>query len=279
MCPRKSARVFQHCLLLVALACTTTVVNAANSSSQTLGNLVQNIIELRGDVDGLDARLQKLQSEHEARMSSLAQREGELAARSERQQLNIKQLDRKLANLQQQTKRAGVAAKQLTPVLKQAIARMREYVKTSLPFKREERLAVLDEIQTQLDTDALRPPRLAYRLWSFYSDELRLTGDSALYRQPIVIAGDERLVDVARLGMMSLYFRDDGGRFGFAARTGNDWMYRYLSASTPSDEVAALFGALRKQLDTGFYQLPHPIDEESFQRFDPRFMQQAEARR
>jgi hypothetical protein len=45
-------------------------------------------------------------------------------------------------------------------VLEQAIGSMREYVKTSLPFKRGERLAVLDEIQTQFNSGRLTPPRL-----------------------------------------------------------------------------------------------------------------------
>lgn len=247
-------------LMAFALPCAAT----AQAPSRTLDNLVENIIELRADVEGLDARLQRLESKHEAKMSSLAQREGELAAQHERQELNNEQLERRLAGLRKQTEKAGVATKQLTPVLKAAIEGMREYVKGSLPFKRGERLAVLDEIQTQLASGVL-PPRLANRLWSFYADELSLTGDSALYRQPILVAGQERLADVARLGMMSLYFRGDDGRFGYAARAGDDWVYRLLGVDTPSDEVAALFGALRKQLRTGFYRLPHPVGERSFQ--------------
>jgi len=253
---------------------------AAEPPSRTLDNLVQNIIELRGDLEGLDATIQRLESAHEARMSSLAQREGELAAQTERQDLIMEQMERKLADLRGQSDKAGVAAEQLTPVLKAAIDDMREYVKTSLPFKRSERLAVLDDIQAQLERGMLKAPRLANRLWSFYSDELRLTGDSAVYRQPIVIQGQERLVDVARLGMMSLYFRGDDGRFGYATRAGNDWIYRYLGDGAPADEVAALFGALRKQLDTGFYRLPYPIGARSFQQAArPQPLRQAEAPR
>lgn len=251
---------------------------AAETPTRTLDNLVQNIIKLRGDLEGLDARIQRLESEHEARMSSLAQREGELAAQTERQELNMKQLERKLVDLRGQSDKAGVAARQLTPALKAAIDGVRQYVQTSLPFKRSERLAVLDDMLAQLDRGTLKAPRLANRLWSFYSDELRLTGDSAVYRQPIVIQGQERLVDVARLGMMSLYFRGDDGRFGYAARAGDDWIYRYLSAGAPTDEVAALFGALRKQLDTGFYRLPYPIAARSLQQAARAPLRQAEAR-
>lgn len=261
-----------------ALIMTMTPGIAAEATTRTLDNLVQNIIELRGDLEGLDARIQRLESGHEARMSALAQSEGELAAQRERQELNMKQLERKLADLRDQSDEAGVVARQLTPALKGAIDGMREYVQTSLPFKRSERLAVLDDMQAQLERGTLKAPRLANRLWSFYSDELRLTGDSAVYRQPIVIQGQEHLVDVARLGMMSLYFRSDDGRFGYAARAGDDWIYRYLGGGVPADEVAALFGALRKQLDTGFYRLPYPIGARSFLQAARPPLRQAEAR-
>lgn len=232
----------------------------AQNGDREIENLVDRIIELRADVEELDSRLQSLKKEHESRMSSLARREGELTSQREAQKLQIKKLEKKLADLREQVRKAGVATEELEPVIVEAIEGMREYVKSSLPFKRGERLASLDKLETQLKNDALEPPRVANRLWSFHADEVRLTGESGIFRQPIEIGGEERLVDVARLGMMMLYFRTDDEQYGYATNGADGWSFEYVDASRQRDQVAKLFDSLRKQIRTGYFQLPNPIE-------------------
>jgi hypothetical protein len=242
------------CLALVAGP------SMAQDGDREIENLVDRIIELRGDVEELDSRLQSLKKEHESRMSSLARREGELTSQREAQKLQIKKLEKKLADLREQVREAGVATEELEPVIVEAIDGMREYVRSSLPFKRGERLASLDELETQLKNDALEPPRVANRLWSFHADEIRLTSESGIFRQPIEIGGEERLVDVARLGMMMLYFRTDDEQYGYATNGANGWSFEYVDGSRQRDQVASLFDSLRKQIRTGYFQLPNPIE-------------------
>jgi len=236
--------------------------HAANDSAsdREVDNLVDQIIELRADVEDLDSKLQSLKKEHESRMSSLARQEGELTSRRESQKLQVDKLNKKLADLREQLKSAGVANDEIAPVLHDAIAGMRDYVRGGLPFKRGERLASLDKLETQLDNGALEPPRVANRLWSFYADEIRLTGENGVYRQPVDIQGEERLVDVARLGMMMLYFRTDDERYGYATRNEAGWRFQYVGDREARGHIDTLFDSLHKQIRTGYFQLPNSLD-------------------
>ncbi len=228
------------------------------SNERPVDKLVDRIVELRGDVDELDAKLDSLKQQHKSEMSSLKRKEGQLKSKKENQELRIDKLEEKLAETRKQIDEAGVATKELEPVLHDAIAAARDYVKNSLPFKRKERLAAIDKIERQFDNGALEAPRVANRLWSFYADEIRLTGETGMFRQPIKINGEERLADVVRLGMMNLYFRTDDERYGYAVRTGDGWQFQYAEASQARERIAQLFDAQRKQIRTGFFRLPNP---------------------
>ena len=247
-----------------ALLCAVAGGAAAQSSEQSqVDKLVGQIIELRADVEELDSRLQTLKKEHENRMSSLARRQGTLEANRENERLRVEKLRKRLADLRQQTQEVGVANEELEPVLKDALAGARDYVSSALPFKRGERLAKLDELESQLDSGALKPPRVANRLWSFHADEVRLTGESGIYRQPVSVGGEERLVDVARVGMMLLYFRTDDNQYGYAEPRGDRWSFRYVDDREAASRIDGLFDSLKKQIRTGFFRLPNPMSPEA----------------
>jgi len=228
------------------------------ANERPVDELVDRIVELRGDVDDLDAKLESLKQQQKSEMSALKRKEGQLKSKKENQQLRIDKLEEKLAETRKQIDKAGVATQQLEPMLRDAIAAARDYVQTSLPFKRDERLAAIDKIERQFENGALEAPRVANRLWSFYADEIRLTGETGMFRQPIQVGGEERLADVVRLGMMMLYFRTDDERYGYAVRNGDGWQFRYAEGSQARERIARLFDAQRKQIRTGFFRLPNP---------------------
>ncbi len=222
------------------------------------GKLVNEIIELRSQVDELDSRLQQMKDEHKNRMSSLSREEGQLESDKERQQMRLKKIQRQVEQEREKLAEAGVGNEALKPVIADGIANLRDYVRTALPFKRSERLNALDEMDSQLKGGALPPPRVANRLWSFVADEMRLAEETGLYRQSITIDGGDKLVDVARLGMMHLYFRTDDGRAGYAVKEEDSWQYRYAEGGD-QDRIKELLSSLRKQVRTGYFELPNPV--------------------
>jgi chorismate mutase len=241
---------------ILSMLVLTMPVRAADDP-RPIDELVNRIIELRGQVDELDSQLQQMKSEHKNRMSSLAREEGQLKAERERQQLRLKKVERQVGKEREKLAAAGVGNEELKPVIRDALGDLRGYVNTALPFKRAARLDSLDEMESQLTGGSLPPPRVANRLWSFVSDELRLASETGIYRQSVSIEGEDKLVDVARVGMMHLYFRTDDGRTGYATRQNGNWQYQYVDGSD-RDRIRELMASLRKQVRTGYFKLPNP---------------------
>lgn len=243
--------IFLSILLLMGAA------RAADEQRAT-DELVNRIIDLRGQVDELDNQLQQMKDEHKNRMSSLSREQGQLESEKERQQMRLKKVERQVEQEREKLAEAGVGNEALKPVIADGIANLRGYVRTALPFKRSERLNALDEMQSQLKGGSLPPPRVANRLWSFVADEMRLAEESGLYRQSITVDGGDKLVDVARLGMMHLYFRTDDGRAGYAVKEEGSWQYRYADGGD-KDRINDFLSSLRKQVRTGYFELPNPV--------------------
>lgn len=234
----------------------------ALSAADSLETLSQELIELRGDVQALNSQLQEAKEQHKSRMSSLEQQRGELQAERNREQLRIKKLEDTLAENRERAKQAGVGSEALKPVVLEAIAQRRQKIGAQIPFKVDERVAELDDIERQLKTDVLTPHKAANRIWSFYEDEIALASENGIYRQTIVLDGEERLTDVARVGTMMMFFRTAEGRYGYAVRDGqDDWRYEYTADAESEDRVAGLFDAMEKQIRTGYFTLPNVLVE------------------
>jgi hypothetical protein len=250
-------------LLLVSVPATaqTDPQEQAGASQDNLETLAQELVRIRGEVESLNAELNRLQEQHRNEMSSLAAQKGELEATRRRERLQIEQLQEELDRNRERAEQAGIAGEALLPVARDAIASMREHIESSLPFKPSERLAALDEIETQMDSGALSPPRAINRLWGFYEDEMRLTSENGLYSQVVRLDGEEVLADVARLGTVAMYFQTRDGRFGQAAHNGDRWRFVETDDRTAIQRIERLFESLRKQIRTGFFVIPNAAIE------------------
>jgi hypothetical protein len=230
---------------------------AQTSGDDSLEALAEELVRIRGEVESLNAELNRKQEQHRNEMSSLAAQKGELEATLRREQLRVDQLEEDLARNRERAEQAGIAGESLVPVAEDAISSLRGHIESSLPFKPQERLAALEEIKTQLDTGALAPPRAINRLWSFYEDEMRLTRENGLYSQVITLEGEQVLADVARLGTVAMYFKTRDGDYGQAERSGGAWRFTELDDRAGIQRIENLFESLRKQIRTGYFELPN----------------------
>lgn len=223
----------------------------------SLDALAEELVRIRGEVESLNAELNRKQDQHRNEMSSLAAQKGELEATLRREKLRVDQLEEELASNRVRAEQAGIAGESLIPVAQEAIDALRRHIETSLPFKPKERIAALNEIQTQLETGALAPSRAVNRLWSFYEDELRLTRENGLYSQVIELDDEQVLADVARLGTVAMYFQTRDGEYGQAHRSGEDWRFVRLDDRAAIQRIDKLFESLKKQIRTGYFELPN----------------------
>ncbi|PKM15999.1 MAG: hypothetical protein CVV12_05350 [Gammaproteobacteria bacterium HGW-Gammaproteobacteria-2] len=218
--------------------------------------LSQGLIRLRAEVEALNGELTLLRDEQRTALGTLNAQKAELQANLERQQLAARELREKLATAQEEQVDAGLIADNLKPLLLDALANLRQYIATGLPFKRDERLGELDSFRTQVDSGSLPVPRAVNRLWAFYEDEFRITRENGLHSQTIAL-GDERvLAEVAKIGSMALYFRTQDGRVGLAQLGTDGWQFVPVSERDDIARINTLYDALKKQIRQGWFELP-----------------------
>ena len=260
---RKDVLFFAFILLVTAF--NPNVFGANKTSSVDLTNntdqLLKSLIELRSLVDAKSEELALLRQESKQKRKYTLSRISELSSAVEHKELSIKKIDSKLEKNRtflEENKRFD----DLSVELEKAIIVLSNYVLLSLPFKRDERLNALNEIQQELETKAVSAPRLANKLWAFVEDEIMLSKGNGIYRQVVTIDSEEKLVDVARIGMMMLYYRDGAGNVGMAIKPENndaDWQFTYLNNKKDQNQIHILFDAFQKQVRFGKFTLPNTL--------------------
>lgn len=232
---------------------------AGPAVAQQNDTLAERLITLRGQVDELQSELDVRREEHKNRMAYLTAQFSEIEASRDREQLRITQLETDLEEMRAEIAEAGVTSESLTPFLRNQIALLRAQVRGGFPFKVKERLAELDELETQLDNGVITAQRGVNRLWAFIEDEFRISRENAIYSQSIALEGENVLVDVAKLGSVMMYFRTRDLRYGRAVQTPQGWRFELLDNAKDQELVARLFDSLRKQIRQGYFDLPEAL--------------------
>jgi hypothetical protein len=225
----------------------------------SLDRLAEKLVNLRGQVEELNTELKSLREQHKSEMTSLSRRKSQLESTIQQREVSLDEIRTDLAEKKNQAKAAGVEAATLKPVVTDAIVDLKTRIRRGLPFKVAKRLGELGEIQKQLASDVVTPHKATKRLWSFYEDEVRLAEGSGIYQQTVRVDGEDKLADVARIGMVMLFFRTPDERYGWAERDQGQWRYRVINEPAAKDKVKALFASFRKQIRTGFFTVPNAL--------------------
>jgi len=215
----------------------------------------EQLAVLRAEVEALSEQLAAEKDEAKGRLRAVEAQRVELDVQIRRQELRM---DRLLA--EEQTARAAVDAAGGGDVGVQAavlegIAGLRGVIEAGIPFKTDLRMAVLSELEDKLRSGVLSAEQAAARLWAFAEDERRLARENALDRQVVHLGGEDVLVEVARVGMVALYWRAPDGRVGRAVSAPEGWEYRPVDGAD-AENVGALFDALGKGIRSGLFTLP-----------------------
>lgn len=248
--------------LTVALAISLlTSVNV--SASQSLDNMSQKLIQLRGEVEELNNEIRFLKEEHKQEMNFLWTQQNQVKTELSQNQKLVERLEKELQETKEENQAKGRSSEELMPEFKSAVEKVNAYLEGSLPFKKAERKASLAEIETQVSKELISVQRGFNKLWAFVEDEIRLTKESGLYQSSILVEGDDRkqLVDIARIGMMTVYFKTKEDQYGKLAHSANGWSYQLLKKDSDIEQVGYLFDSLKKQIRTGLFTLPMNTDQ------------------
>lgn len=231
---------------------------SALANAEKIDDLAQSLIRIRGEVEELQNQLDIEKQDHKIKMDSLGSQLSDLSIENRRQRLSVEKMEQAIQKLEE-AKVARLSNEEvLLPVVSASIDQLRDTVKSSLPFKLEERLAELDELKEQLVSGKVDPNRTVNRLWAFIEDEIRLTRENGLYSQSIQLNGESVLADVAKLGSMFIYFQTSNNQVGLARRENGSWQFVELQDPDAKQNISKLFDSLKKQIRQGYFELPNP---------------------
>ena len=219
------------------------------------------LAELREEVSALSQALADGRDTHRAELRSISTQQADVDLQVRRETLRLEQLKLAIASKQALVEEESARSEALIAPLNDGMDRLETLIAEGIPYRTQDRLDAVDTLRTQLDAKTLNPQEATSRLWQALEDELRLTRENILDRQVIELRGEDQLVEVARLGMVALYYRTEEGEVGRALTTGSG--YSFIPYDTPEEsaQVMALFDALKKQIRTGFFTLPNPLPE------------------
>ena len=218
----------------------------------------ERLAALRAEVEELQHTVKLEKTALDGRLAALEQARTDVELQLKAEDLALQQLAAELEREVRRSQESGAAHQDLVPMVQKALVALEPLVRAGIPYRVPERLAAISELQAGIQGGTIPSHKATARLWSLYEDELRLGRENALDRQVIGLGGREVLADVARLGMVALYWRTADGRVGWAAPGESDWAWVEAQSATQRAQVTELFEALGKQIRVGAFSLPNP---------------------
>lgn len=219
-------------------------------------DLAEVLVGLRSEVEQLGDDITMLRQEMREETLRLRQQNAELEGEKRRAQTRLKRIA--LIRAQVEEKNAAMADKDrdLIPMVEESAQHLLAYIDGSIPFRKEERRKAVLDVQKDVANKQIPASEAASRLWGYAQDEMRLTRESGIYRQTITLGQDDILADVLRLGMNGLFFKTPDERYGRVVREQDTWNYLEYKDQETQRQVSLLFDAFKKQVRTGYFEIP-----------------------
>lgn len=222
--------------------------------------MADKVVELRQEVETLNERYQTEKEKVYNDLKVIGARKAELESNIQSDRLRNKQLSTKIQAIKTSINQTAAFSGDLLPLFNKNIASLRDSVQSTLPFKTADRLKSIDQLKQKVDKKEISVAKGMARLWSLLEDEKRLARENSLEKQIIHVNGKDQLAQVAKLGMMALYFSTEDGHFGQAVQSGEGaWSFKTYDDGGQIKQVKNLITSLKKQIRTGYFEVPVSI--------------------
>ncbi|MEA2110782.1 MAG: DUF3450 family protein [Campylobacterota bacterium] len=246
---------------LVSLCLTTSIVTSSLLAGSSVENMAQSLMKLRADVQRLDTQIQDEKDAYKASMKSLVMEKNELETTLAREDLRMKQIKQELDKVKKQIEAASANSEGIKPLVQEALTTLKAQINSDLPFKTKDRIADLENIESQLEADLITPQKALALTWNSYSDAIRMTKENGTFKQTITLDSAERLAEIARVGMVMMYFKTPDERVGYVQKDASGYFYQESVAKEEQVQILALFDAFKKQIRSGYFTMPNALVE------------------
>jgi len=247
---------FLTCCVLAAL---TPIAGYAQSDVQSIKNISQELVRVRQEIEALHSEINFEKDGYRDKLRAFSNQKSDLSVKINREELNVKELESELKKVIESNQE--FKSDNVKPVLKQAIAELRAVVDASIPFKKEQRLQALQDIETRLDTNLVTTNKAANQLWAYVEDELVLGRSSGIFSDTMDINGQPTLVKVLRLGKVAMFYQTQQEAYGVIKKSGQKWQIQAISDVEQLAMLDNLFDSFNKNIRTGIYSVPNFLPE------------------
>lgn len=231
----------------------TTALHADN------GSIVNSIMKLRADVESLYSQIDDNKEAYKAELKSYTMQSTDNEAQINRQETAIKMADAEIKDANQKVTELSNKNDSIAPLLLSALDALESSVKSGIPFKKEQRLADIAKLRTELNNGDITEEKALSLIWASYDDQVRLTKEIGLFKQDITVDGETKLAKIAKLGSVMLYFATPDDQVGYLQKDKNGYSYKVATDEADRKKIVALFDALQKQIRTGYFSLPNAL--------------------
>jgi hypothetical protein len=234
-------------------------------SSQAIEELametpIRKILELRLAVEKNSGRYEARQKIRAKDLEALELRRIELEQALSKERFREEVADSKKLGLQGLMNEANETPEQTVKRradqarIKSWILELESWINAGIPFKKESRLADLEKVRLKLQEN--EPSEILVQdLWALTEKEIKLTSSSRHELMKIRLE-DEVPAQVARIGLMQMYFKTAKNQFGYAEKIDNKWI---LSVKSNPDEIRAIeriLTQLKSEKNGAYLELP-----------------------
>jgi DNA repair exonuclease SbcCD ATPase subunit len=224
--------------------------------------LVKKLMELRSEVELLNSEIENEKDSYKSTIKSLSMQKSDLEAQINRKETQLKEIRQDVEKIKEEIEKHSSQNIDLKPLILDAIEKLRNHIKNSLPFKLRDRLKDLETIESQMRENLITPQKALAKIWSSYEDSIRLTKENALFKEVITLEDKSVLSEVAKIGMVMLFFKTPDERVGQIHKRGNEWIFEEERDEISKTQILNLFDALHKQIRTGYFTIPNSLVQE-----------------
>lgn len=225
--------------------------NPQNTEESTnYAEQAQSIASLRTEVSLLQEEIRDERSDQQNRLRTLEAQRSDVALQLRRQKAMTKEVRDRIAK-QKTLALPEESEAEIDAVLIEVATQLKADIRSSIPYRHQERLQSVDEILFARESNTLTAMQAATRLWAVAEDEQRLNRENQLDSLTLSIDEKDVLVDVVRIGMMFMLYQTKDGQFGVWSQK-NGWS----QISTHLQEFDTLFRQFRKGIRSGAFFLP-----------------------
>ncbi len=251
----------RHLIILSGiLACcgfADTGFSQASSLNKGGADLSKQIVGLRTEIDGMTGQLQTLREEHRAQVTAFSSRKADLEITIERDQSLLAQLRKKIAEAKTSNSSLKDNSEKVLPEFLKLCTELKNYIESSLPYSRKERLESVTMLVDQVKGGELNVFKAMGRLWALIEDQFRVANEINISKQIIALNGQEILSDVVKIGSVTMFYLSNDGKFGYAShKSSGSWNFVELEGKDNKRMISNLFDSLKKQVRVGLFELP-----------------------